>query len=90
MGDRFFDLANLSVNQEFGPAEDEVLLADYFGESTAVRVESLAMMKFMSDFREAMWGVLQSGISELDFDFNGYAAKHFQRLAAHARALRVE
>jgi len=90
MGDRFFDLANLSVNHEFGTAEDEVLLTEYFGESTAVRVESLAMMKFMSDFREAMWGVLQSGISELDFDFNGYAAKHFQRLAAHARALRIE
>ena len=90
MGDRFFDLANLSVNHEFGPAEDEVLLAEYFGESTAVHVESLAMMKFMSDFREAMWGVLQSGISELDFDFNGYAAKHFQRLAAHAGALRIE
>jgi len=34
----------------------------------------------MSDFREAMWGVLQSGISELDFDFNGYAAKHFERM----------
>ncbi len=90
MGDRFFDLANLSVNHEFGPPEDEVLLAEYFGESTALHVESLAMMKFMSDFREAMWGVLQSGISELDFDFTGYAAKHFQRLAAHAGALWIE
>jgi hypothetical protein len=37
-------------------------------------------MRFMSDFREAMWGVLQSGISELDFDFTGYAAKHFDRM----------
>jgi hypothetical protein len=27
-----------------------------------------------------MWGVLQSGISELDFDFKGYAAKHFERM----------
>jgi len=90
MGDRFFDLANLSVNHEFGTAEDEVLLTEYFGEAIAAGIEALAMMKFMSDFREAMWGVLQSGISELDFDFNGYAAKHFQRLAAHARTLRIE
>ena len=90
MGDRFFDLANLSVNQEFGMAEDEILLTSYFGEATAASMASLGMMKFMSDFREAMWGVLQSGISELDFDFNGYAAKHFDRLAAHSRALRVE
>ena len=90
MGDRFFDLANLSVNHEFGAAEDETLLRAYFGEASAAGLGSLAMMKFMSDFREAMWGVLQSGISELDFDFNGYAAKHFDRLAAHSRALRVE
>jgi len=90
MGDRFFDLANLSVNHEFGPGEDEHLLGAYFGEASAGSVASLGMMKFMSDFREAMWGVLQSGISELDFDFNGYASRHFDRLAAHARALRVE
>jgi thiamine kinase-like enzyme len=90
MGDRFFDLANLSVNHEFGAAEDEVLLDAYFDDASEERLASLAMMKFMSDFREAMWGVLQSGISELDFDFNGYASKHFDRLAAHARTLRVE
>ena len=80
MGDRFFDLANLSVNHEFGGAEDEALLEAYFGEPTSARVAALGMMKFMSDFREAMWGVLQSGISELDFDFDGYASKHFERM----------
>jgi hypothetical protein len=37
-------------------------------------------MQFMSDFREAMWGVIQQGISELDFDFVGYAEEHFARL----------
>jgi hypothetical protein len=31
--------------------------------------------------REALWGLLQSGISRLDFDFRGYADKHFQRAA---------
>ncbi len=90
MGDRFFDLANFSVNHEFGADEDQVLLTAYFGEAGVEGLASLAMMKFMSDFREAMWGVLQSGISELDFDFHGYAARHFDRLAAHASAMRVE
>jgi hypothetical protein len=37
-------------------------------------------MRFMSDFREAMWGVVQTAVSELDFDFAGYAAEHFVRL----------
>jgi len=37
-------------------------------------------MRFMSDFREAMWGVVQTAVSGLDFDFAGYAAEHFERL----------
>jgi hypothetical protein len=34
----------------------------------------------MSDFREAMWGIVQSSVSELGFDFDAYAAEHFARL----------
>jgi thiamine kinase-like enzyme len=80
MGDRFFDLANLSVNHDFGLEEDNLLLAAYFGAEKPADLAALRLMRVMSDFREAMWGVLQSGISELDFDFTGYAAKHFNRL----------
>ena len=80
MGDRFFDLANLSVNNEFSSANDRDLLGAYFGEVRDADLATLERMKFMSDFREAMWGVLQSGISELDVDFNAYAAKHFDRM----------
>ncbi len=84
MGDRFFDLANLSVNHEFGLAEDGLLLAAYFGAERAADLAALRLMRFMSDFREAMWGVVQSGISELDFDFAGYAAEHFDRMSRAA------
>jgi thiamine kinase-like enzyme len=80
MGDRFFDLANFSVNHEFGVEDDRRLLAAYFGAERDSDLASVRLMRFMSDFREAMWGVLQSGISALDFDFNGYAAKHFGRM----------
>jgi len=80
MGDRFFDLANFSVNHEFGVEDDGRLVAAYFGAERDSDLASVRLMRFMSDFREAMWGVLQSGISELDFDFNGYAAKHFDRM----------
>jgi thiamine kinase-like enzyme len=81
MGDRFFDLANFSVNHEFSVEDDRRLLAAYFGVEREADLASLRLMRFMSDFREAMWGVLQSGISELDFDFKGYATKHFDRMA---------
>jgi thiamine kinase-like enzyme len=80
MGDPFFDLANLSVNNELGDEEERELLAAYFGETREADVASLRLMRFMSDFREAMWGVVQQGISELDFDFAGYADRHFERL----------
>lgn len=80
MGDRFFDLANFSVNHEFDVENDRRLLAAYFGSVREGDLASLRLMRFMSDFREAMWGVLQGAISELDFDFGGYAAKHFDRL----------
>jgi thiamine kinase-like enzyme len=80
MGDRFFDLANFSVNHEFHLDDDRRLLAAYFGIERDADLAALRLMRFMSDFREAMWGVLQTAISELDFDFRKYAAKHFERL----------
>ena len=84
MGDRFFDLANFSVNHELSADENEEFLRLYFGEVLEDDVRSLTLMRFMSDFREAMWGVVQQGISELDFDFAGYAGSHFERLRTTA------
>ena len=84
MGDRFFDLANFSINHEFGVEDDRRFLHAYFGSVREEDVASVRLMRFMSDFREAMWGVLQSGISDLDFDFMGYASKHFARLEGTA------
>jgi thiamine kinase-like enzyme len=84
MGDRFFDLANFSVNHELSTEENEELLRMYFGDVLEDDVRSLTLMRFMSDFREAMWGIVQQGISELDFDFVGYAESHFERLRTTA------
>ena len=80
MGDIFFDLANLAVNHEFGPGEHERLLGAYFGTYGAREQQALELMRFMSDFREAMWGVVQGAISSLEFDFEAYARHHFERL----------
>ena len=80
MGDVFFDLANFAVNNGLGEAESTELLHAYFGEVTPAHERSLPLMRFMSDFREAMWGVVQQALSDLDFDFRGYADQHFERL----------
>lgn len=79
MGDPFFDLGNLSVNNEFDDDRDRELLERYFGEVTEPRVARLKLMRIVSDFREAMWGVIQQGISTLDVDYVGYADEHFDR-----------
>ncbi len=84
MGDRFFDLANFSVNHELDATQSEMLLEAYVGDVRPADVEALELMRFMSDFREAMWGVVQSAVSELDFDFDSYAAEHFERLGRTA------
>ena len=81
MGDIFFDLANFSNNQELSEAEDDWLLGFYFEKVTPQHLAHMKIMKVMSDFREAMWGLVQIGISNLDFDFRKYADNHFERLA---------
>jgi thiamine kinase-like enzyme len=80
MGDPFFDLANFSINHELDADGRAALLTAYAGELRAADAAALELMRFMSDFREAMWGVLQGVVSELDFDFGAYAAEHFERM----------
>ena len=84
MGDPFFDLGNFSINHELPPEADEALLRAYEGEVRPARLARLSLMRVVSDFREAMWSVLQQGISSLDFDFVAYADEHFERLLASA------
>jgi thiamine kinase-like enzyme len=84
MGDPFFDLGNFSINHGLGPDEDRVLVAAYDGVVRADRLARVTLMRIVSDFREAMWGVLQQGISTLDVDFVAYAGEHFERLLGNA------
>jgi len=81
MGDPFFDLGNLSINNGLSDDAQERLLAMYFGEPTDAHRARLKLMRIMSDFREAMWGVVQQGLSTLDIDYVAYAQKHFDRLS---------
>ncbi len=90
LGDPFFDLGNFSVNHGLTPAEDAILLEAYEGSARPARLARIYLMRIMSDFREAMWGVLQQGISTLDVDFEAYAAEHFDRLLGNAAAPNFE
>jgi thiamine kinase-like enzyme len=85
MGDPFFDLGNLSINNGLSEDAQEMLLRLYFGAPRDVHRARLALMRIVSDMREAMWAVLQQAISTLDFDYVDYADRHFARLLHQAR-----
>ena len=86
MGNRYFDLGNLSVNNALQRGRRRVAARVLLGRAAARAGGSptVRLMRIMSDLREAMWGVVQQAISELDFDFADYAAG-----ALRARAGRV-
>ncbi len=90
MGDPFFDLGNLSINNGMSEDAQRMLLELYFGDVTPARAARLALMRIMSDFREAMWGVAQQAISTLDVDYVEYADRHFTRCLQNARDERFE
>jgi aminoglycoside phosphotransferase (APT) family kinase protein len=90
MADPFFDLANVAVNNGFSPLAEEALLAHYFGDVDDRLRATLALMKVVSDLREAMWGVLQLAISDLDFDYAAYAVEHAERMESAAAAIDLD
>ena len=97
MGDRFFDLANFSINHELdADAERERCSRPTSARCARRTSQALELMRFMSDFREAMWGVVQSAVSELDFDFDAYATRALRaappdgRVAGVSRGARAE
>ena len=90
MGDPFFDLGNFSINHELTDAEDRILLEAYDGRMQPARLARLTLMRVVSDFREAMWGVLQQGVSTLDVDFVAYAAGSFERLLRNSADARFQ
>lgn len=78
MNDRWFDLANLSVNCGLDTDADHRLLEQYFGTVTRAHWARLQLMKVMSEFREGMWAVVQQAISTLDTDFVAYANERLE------------
>jgi thiamine kinase-like enzyme len=84
MGDPYFDLGNLSINNGLTDDAQEHLLRAYVGEVRETHRARMGLMRVMSDFREAMWGVVQQALSTLEVDYVGYAGRHFARLLATA------
>lgn len=84
-GDLFFDLGNLAANNLFDSEQESRLLQYYFGKARPTALRRLRLMRLASDMREAMWGFLQTRISKLDFGYQTYARRHFERFVQGAQ-----
>lgn len=71
-------------------ARERMLQGYFLGDVLDRHRAHLALMSLMSDFREAMWGVVQQAISALDVDFVDYADRHFARMLDTAEELEVD
>ena len=75
-----FDLANLSSNNGFAPADDEWLLAAYYGSAPgASTVRAFHAMKCASLLREALWSAVSESRSAIDFDYVAYTGDNLAR-----------
>lgn len=80
MGRPLFDLAGVSANCRFPESLDRQLLSAYrrTNEADPRDLLELGILKAMSLFREALWSVIQTIASDIDFDYSQYAEDNFR------------
>ncbi len=80
MNDPLWDLGDLSVEGEFGPEQDEALLAAYFGgPPSAAQRGRVVAYKAMCDLLWTLWGLIQHANGNPAEDFWAYAINRFDR-----------
>jgi thiamine kinase-like enzyme len=76
----FFDLANLSSNNELSPAQEDWILESYYEQPVTDGLRRrLAAMKCVSLLRETLWSIVSEIHSTLDFDYVDYTSKNLER-----------
>lgn len=89
MGNPLFDVANFITNLQLAQMDADRFFDAYLGRPSSERERAqLSLFAFVSDLREAAWGMLQSAEAELDFDFQAYGAQHMSRALAYAETKR--
>lgn len=84
-GSPLFDLGGLAANNGLDAAQEEWLLAAYFGAAPDADLwRRYRAMKAAAALREAMWSMVQEIHSKLDFDYKTYTAEY---LDTYRRAL---
>jgi thiamine kinase-like enzyme len=88
MGHPLFDLAGLSANAGLDQDDDARLLETYRGEVLGRDFAELHVFKAASALREALWALIQTVTSELDFDYHAYAGRNLEAFVRAREDLR--
>lgn len=86
IGHPLFDLAGVAGNCGLDDEQERHLLTCYRGEFDAIDLQELRILKTASLLREALWAVIQTVVSQIEFDYVAYASDNF---AAYERARAV-
>ena len=80
MNDPMWDLGDLSVEADFGPAQDEALLGGYFGGAAPPAAAGrMVLAKGLCDLVWTLWGLIQVMNDNPADDFWAYALNRFER-----------
>ena len=84
MGNPLFDLAGVCGNCSLEPGQETLLLSAYFGREDPEVAREVRILKAVSLLRETLWALIQTVVSEIEFDYTAYAAELFEAYS-HAR-----
>jgi thiamine kinase-like enzyme len=77
-----FELGNMWSESNLSLTQLEELVAHYFGQPLRNKVARCRLWGLMSKYGWTLWGSIQVGISDLDFDFWGWAMEKYDRAVA--------
>jgi thiamine kinase-like enzyme len=77
-----FELGNVWSESNLTLEQLERLVAEYYGAPLVNKVARCRVWGLMSKYGWTLWGSIQDGISEIDFDFWGWAMEKYERAVA--------
>src|SRR5439155_27017006 len=80
--DPCFELGNVWSESNLSLAQLEELIAHYSGRPLRNKVARARLWGLMSKYGWTLWGSIQDGISDIDFDFWSWAMEKYDRAVA--------
>lgn len=77
--DPCFELAHICNEAEFSPQQAEDLCRAYFGRASRAILARLWLQYCMANIGWTLWGAIQTGVSEIEFDFWDWTLTRWRR-----------